>query len=177
MGELWSKAVDYLMQNARTLLDAPLVFVAVLALAFGLAYWFSNLRYQGALDQKDATIQSLRTQLDGVQRTVSDLQARMADLTRSRPHEASAVDPDGAYQFDEQVGTVHDAQVDESQGLASFSSITNAASFNLQKDFRYRKLLLHVKSVGAESLASISGVRTRAIFQVKCDIVGRVAGP
>jgi hypothetical protein len=56
MGPIWAKLLEHLMQNGRAIRDAPLVFVAVLIIAFGLAFWVSGLRYEGVLAQKDGTI-------------------------------------------------------------------------------------------------------------------------
>ena len=75
MGPLWSHAVDYLMLNARVLLDAPLVFLATLVLAFGVVWWLAMLKYGGAIHQKDGTIESLKTQIDALERQIAEMRA------------------------------------------------------------------------------------------------------
>ena len=174
MGSIWSKALDYLMQNARVLWEAPLVIAVVGLLAFALAYWVNGLRYQGALDQKAATVESLKTQIDGLQDRIKDLQQRLAE--RPPPHPDVVVDPDGVFQFKAQVGTAHLVQVDEASGIVRMASITGAARLNINQEFTYRTYVLKVKSIGMEGTSTIVGQINRMLQQVVCEIVGRTAG-
>jgi hypothetical protein len=170
MGTIWSKAIDYLVQNARVLLDAPLVFIAALLLAWGAAYWLQGLRYQGTVDQKQSTIDGLKSQIDGLKDQIASLQLKIQE----RPSPRAAADPDGIFQLDAQVGTVRGVQIDESQSLVFFSQIVGAIRFDTSKDFRYRGFRLHVKTLGIDSVGSINGERSRMVGQVTCEIVGRV---
>jgi hypothetical protein len=169
MGPLWAKAVDYLMENFHALRDAPLVFLAVLALALGGAYWISNVRYQGALDQKNSTIETLKTQLDGLQQRVKDLQAQAANV--QAPATASR-DPDGIYQLGGRVGTVENAQVDRANGRVMFGAIKGALNLNTSADFEYREYTL--RFIGAAATTSMGGLAmtpNRAFMGVTSKIV------
>ena len=184
MGSFFTKAIDYLMQNARILWDAPLVFVATTLLACGVAYFLVALRFQGvvdqrtaALEQKTATIESLKAQIDGLQDRLKDIQQQLA--LRPTPPAPSippsmARDPDGIYQFGIQVGTGQMAQADESRGLVRFATISGAVKFNEKKEFEYRNFVLRVKEVMATNDAHVAGQVYRRFIQVTCEIIGRV---
>lgn len=184
MGSFFTKAIDYLMQNARILWDAPLVFVATTVLAFGVAYFLVTLRFQGvvdqrtaALEQKAATIESLKAQIDSLQDRLKDRQQQLA--LRPAPPEPSssastARDPDGIYQFGLQVGTGQMAQTDESGGFVRFGTISGAVKFNEKKEFEYRNFVLRVKEIGAVLIAHMAGQANRQLVQVTCEIIGRV---
>jgi hypothetical protein len=158
MGPIWGKLLEHLMRNSRALRDAPLVFVAVLVIAFGLSYWVNGLRYEGVLAQKDGTIEGLKVR-------VSELKDRIIVLEQQ---------PDGVYQLDVQVGSAQSPHVDESKGTVTFGGIIGAAKLNVERDFEYRDFILHVRSFGTETRASIAGQVNRALGQVVCEIVGRV---
>jgi hypothetical protein len=64
-------------KNMRVFRDAPAVLVAALLIGLGSAYWLSGVRYEGILGQKDATIESLKTQLLGLQDHVKALQQQL----------------------------------------------------------------------------------------------------
>jgi hypothetical protein len=149
MGPIWAKLLEHLMQNGRALRDAPLVFLAVLLLACGVAYWLTGLRYQGVLDQKSGTIESLKTQIDGLQVTVRDLQQQLAARSQPQSKQPFVRDPDGVYQLGAQVGSVQFSQIDESKGIVTFGSITGAVKLNTDRDFEYRDLILHIRSIGS----------------------------
>jgi hypothetical protein len=169
MGPIWAKLLDHLMQNGRALRDAPLVFVATLVLAFGLAYWVLGLKYEGVLAQKDGTIESFKTQ-------VSQIQQQLASRPQVPPSAVAPIrDPDGVYQLGEQVGSVQAPQVDESKGVVAFIAIIGAGKLNADRDFEYRDFVLRIKSFGAETRSNISGQVNRALHQVVCEIVGRVS--
>jgi hypothetical protein len=160
------------MQNGRVLRDAPLVFIAALAIAFGIAYWALGLKYEGALDQKTATIETLKTQITELERRTDDLRQQLVN----RPQPSPVVhDPDGVYQFGTQVGLVQDVQIDESRGIVSFGAIVGAVKLNTHNNFEYRDFILHVKSAGADEQASLAGERSRSLIQVTCEIVERVS--
>jgi hypothetical protein len=174
MGPIWAKLLEHLMQNSRALRDAPLVFVAVLVITFGLSYWVNGLRYEGVLAQKDGTIEGLKIQVSELQDRIVTLEQQLTNRRQAQPPStAPARDPDGIYQFDAQVGSVQFAQVDESRGIARFGAIVGAVKFNADSNFEYRDFVLRVKSFGAESYGS--GQTSRALNQVTCEIVGRVS--
>jgi hypothetical protein len=149
-----AKLLEHLMQNGRALRDAPLVFVAVLVIAFSLAYWIAALRYEGIID-------TLRAQLPATQTSSKSSPAR---------------NPDGVYQFGMQVGQVRSAQVDESRGLVAFGAIVGAMTLNTDRDFEYRDFVLRLKSYSGEGQVRMRGQATaRTLNQVICEIVGRVS--
>jgi hypothetical protein len=156
------------MQNGRALRDAPLVFVASLLIAFGLAYWLVGIRYQGVLDQKTGTIENLKTEIDG-------LRGQLAARPQPPLNQTPLRDPDGIYQLGAQVGSVQSPQVDETRGMVTFNAIVAATRLNADRDFEYRDFVLHIKSLGAETRSSVSGQINRALHQVVCEIVGRVS--
>jgi hypothetical protein len=169
MGPIWAKFLEHVMQNWRTLRDAPLVFFAVLIVAFSLSYWIVGLRYAGVLDQKSGTIEDLKTQISGLERQLA-----------SRPQAAPSAtvpirDPDGVYQFGIKVGSVQDTAVDESRGTVTFGKIVDAIKLNVHANVDYRDFILHVKSAGADEQISIAGLSGRSLIQVTCEIVGRVS--
>ena len=87
--------------------------------------------------------------------------------------QSSIRDPDGIYQLGRKVGTVESPEVDESKSIISFHRIVGAVNFNLKQDFEYRDYILHIRMIGAETEGDISGQRTRAILDVRTDIVAR----
>ena len=174
MGSIIDKTLDYVMQNFRTLIDAPLVFLGAMVLAFGAAYLVNGLRYQGTVDQKQSTIDTLKVQNDGLQDRIRDLQQRLVDKPLVVPQPVLVRDPDGIYQLGMQVGSAEMAQSDESQGIITFGRIIGAVKLNLDRNFDYRGFVLHLKTMGAETRASISGQSSRMLVQVTCEIVGRV---
>lgn len=171
----FDKAFDYVMQNFRTLIDAPIVFAAVLLIAFAASYWFNGLRYQGTLDQKQSTIDMLKAQNDGLQDRLKDVQQKLADRPAAAPQVIPARDPDGIYQLGMQVGSADMAQTDESHGVVTFGRIIGAVKLNVDRNLEYRDFVLRFKSMGAETRASMSGQSSRMLVQVTCEIVGRVA--
>jgi hypothetical protein len=85
METIVADVTGYAFNNAQTLMHAPLVFAAALIIAFTLAYLAVRHRYGGVLDQKDATIQSLATQLDGLRRDAS-AQSSVKSAQRVHPN-------------------------------------------------------------------------------------------
>jgi hypothetical protein len=165
MGRLWDWLIEHVMQHGRALRDAPLVFVAVLVIAFILSSWVNSARYEGVLDQKNATIEGLKSQIDNL---------RSVSLPQQKPAPA-ARDPDGIFQMGVQVGSVLQPHSDESKGVATFGAIIGATKFNAERDFEYRDLVLHIRSLGTETRGSIAGQQSRALNQVTCEIVGHVS--
>ncbi|MCW5213370.1 hypothetical protein VU04_10730, partial [Desulfobulbus sp. TB] len=55
--------LDYIQQERETLRQAPWIFVLILILSTGLAIVLATWRYQGVVDSKSATIETLNTQL------------------------------------------------------------------------------------------------------------------
>jgi hypothetical protein len=176
MGPIWAKLLEHLTQNGRAIRDAPLVFVAVLIIAFGLAFWVSGLRYEGVLAQKDGTIERLKVQVSVLQDRIMNLEQQLTSRPQAQsPSAAPTRDPDGIYQFGVQVGSVTSPQVDESRGMVWFGTIIAAVKFNQNNNFEYRDFILHVKSIATETGASSAGQAVgRALNQVTCEIVGRV---
>jgi hypothetical protein len=160
------------MQNARALWDAPLVFVAVLLLAFGLSYWINGLRYQGVVDQKAATIESLKSQIDALQNKIKDLQQRLDNQPVSPtvpPH-----DPDSLYQLGELVARAPGGNIDRIHGEVSFPrGVRGGSNFNVHSTMEYRQFVLsdcHFDASSEEgSLGTITGV---GYWNVKCLISG-----
>jgi hypothetical protein len=156
------------MQNGRALRDAPVVFLATLLIALVASYWLIGLRYEGVLDQKNGTIEALKTQVAGLQQQLG--------IT---PHAQSAPsvpvrNPDGIYQFDVQVGLVEAPDRDDGRGIVSFGAIVGAVKLNTDRDFEYRDLVLHIRNFATETRSVITGQQGRALNQVTCEIVGHV---
>jgi hypothetical protein len=163
------------MQNARALRDAPIVFVAVILIAAFASYWLSGVRYEGVLDQKNGTIEALKTQLSGLQDQVKTLQQQLEHRGQQQAPSVPVRDPDGIYQFGVQVGSVQGPQVDESHGTISFGAIVGAVKLNTDRDFEYRDLVLRINGFATETRAGMAGQAVgRALSQVTCEIVGRV---
>jgi hypothetical protein len=176
MGPIWAKLLEHLMQNGRALRDAPLGFVAVLVIAFGLSYWVNGLRYEGVLAQKDGTIEGLKVRVSELKDRIIVLEQQLTNRPLAQPPSAApARDPDGVYQLDVQVGSAQSPHVDESKGTVTFGGIIGAAKLNVERDFEYRDFILHVRSFGTETRASIAGQVNRALGQVVCEIVGHVS--
>jgi hypothetical protein len=87
--------------------------------------------------------------------------------------QSSMRDPDGIYQLGRQVGTVELPEVDESKSTISFHRIIGAVNFNPNQDFEYRDYILHIRGISAETGGDFSGQRTRALWDVRTDIVAR----
>jgi hypothetical protein len=169
MGPIWAKLLDHLMQNGRALRDAPLVFVAVIILAFGLSFWINGLRYEGVLAQKDGAIEGLKTQVSG-------LQQQLANRPQGSPSATAPIrDPDGVYQLGVKVGSVQSPQVDEAKGMVIFDAIIDAVKLNADHDFEYRDFVLHIRNLRGFANSTIAGQKGRSLSTVMCEIVGRVS--
>ena len=173
MEPIFSKALDYLLQNFRILLEAPVVFIAVLLLSFFGSYWLIGLRFQGTIDAKTSTIENLKARIDALQTKIVDIEPQNGAKGATPKNLTSARDPDGVFQLGSQVGTVQLPQIDESRGIVAFGSIVGAVKFNIDKDFEYRDYVLHVKSFEKETRASIAGDVKRGLYQVTCEIIER----
>jgi len=173
MDVLISKAVDYLAANIGTLKDAPLVFVVAVWAAFLGAYLLVDWRYTAILEQRSAAVETLRARLEVAERSAAELREKL--VAASLP--AAERDPNGVYQFGRQVGAVQQPRIDEAARVALFAAITGATKLNVQRDFEYHDLVLHIRTVGLENQATIAGQTSRALQFVTCDIVDRVQTP
>lgn len=81
-------------------------------------------------------------------------------------------DPDGIYQFGQQVGTVELARMDKSKSTVFFQRIVGAMNLNNRREFEYRNYVLRIRRELGETTSDLSGQRNRALFAVQCDIVG-----
>jgi hypothetical protein len=171
---MWARLQDYVLREWRVIQRAPWAFGACLAVGLvlmGLGMWGAfSWAYGSILSQKDATIESQRSRIDGLETTVRELRS-----SSPRSPAPIARDPDGIYQLDAQVGSVQSPEVDESKGITTFAAIIAATKLNIERDFVYRDFVLHIKSFGTASRSNISGQVNRAFGQVVCEIVGRVS--
>ena len=159
------------MQNGRGLRHA-LVFAVTLLTAGTGAYWLAGLRYNGIVEQKNAEVDALRTQVSELQDQLRNL---LEQLLRRERASMTARDPDGIYQFGSQVGTVQGARVDESRSTVSFDIIAGAMQFNTGANFEYRDFILRAKNAHIETRGSMSSQTGRSLVQVSCEIVGRAS--
>jgi hypothetical protein len=100
---------------------------------------------------------------------------RIAKLSPQSEPQSSAPhnrDPDGIYQFGQQVGTVELPQIDKSKSTVFFQRIVGAMNLNNDREFEYRKYVLHIRGELGETTSDLSGQRDRTLFAVLCDIVG-----
>ena len=175
MQRFWDWLIEHLMQNARALREAPVVFVAAAAIAGAAAYWVAGLRYEGVIDQKNIAIGNLETQTAGLQKQLKDvrdqLQRRLSTQTQSAPGR----DPDGVYQFGVLVGSAQVPQVDESRGTVVFSAISGIKNLNRYRDIEYRDFVLKITKVSNAMTAKIGGEIRVSFNDVTCEIVGRVS--
>lgn len=171
---MWARLQDYVLQEWRVIQRAPGAFAACLVaglLLSGFGIWGAfSWAYGSVLSQKDATIESQRNRIDGLEATVRELRS-----SSPSPPATAVRDPDGIFQFGQQVGSVKSAQVDESRGIAQFGAIVGAVKFNADSNFEYRDFVLHVKGFAAETRASVAGQAGRSLVQVTSEIVGRVS--
>jgi hypothetical protein len=100
---------------------------------------------------------------------------RIAKLSSQSEPQSSALhnrDPDGIYQFGQQVGTVELPLIDERKSKVFFQRIVGAMNLNNGREFEYRKYVLRIRGELGETTSDLSGQRNRALFAVQCDIVG-----
>jgi hypothetical protein len=100
---------------------------------------------------------------------------RIAKLSSQSEPQSSALhnrDPDGIYQFGQQVGTVELPQIDERKSKVFFQRIEGAMNLNDGREFEYRKYVLRIRGELGETTSDLSGQRNRALFAVQCEIVG-----
>jgi hypothetical protein len=100
---------------------------------------------------------------------------RMAKLSSQSEPQSSAPHnraPDGIYQFGQQVGTVELPQIDERKSTIFFQRIVGAMNLNNDREFEYRKYVLRIRGELGETTSDLSGQLNRALFAVRCDIVG-----
>jgi hypothetical protein len=173
MGSLLDKAFDHLMQNARVAKDAPLVFAAVLALAFVAAFWLSGLRYQGAVDQKQSTIDGLKTQIDGLKDQISNLQQKLAERPVTAPVAPPSRDPDMLYQFGAAAARAPGGVLDRPAGLARFPRVISGPDFNMQSDMEYRQFVLTGCRHGSYYCQTTLGLMVQQFFS---DVVCHISG-
>lgn len=100
---------------------------------------------------------------------------RIAKLSsQSRPQSSAPHnrDPDGIYQLGKQVGTVELPQIDEGKSTVFFQRIVGAMNLDNDREFEYRKYVLRIRRELGETRSDLSGQQNRALFAVRCDIVG-----
>jgi hypothetical protein len=100
---------------------------------------------------------------------------RMAKLSPQSELRSSALhnrDPDGIYQFGQQVGAVESPQIDEHKSKVIFERIVGAMNLNNGREFEYRNYVLRIRGELGETTSDLSGQRNRTLFAVQCDIVG-----
>jgi hypothetical protein len=177
MGGIWSKAIEHLMQNGRVLRDAPLVIVAAILLAFALAFWVDGLRYQGTLDAKTATIETLNGQLTGLNTQVTALAASVKDLETklaAKPIQAEPQrDPEAIYQFGSNVARTIGGYVDRAAGLVRFQQVLGGPNFNVKAAMDYMQFVLNNCQLPMMSQRKTNGVvMEQAYPNLVCQISG-----
>ena len=158
------------MQEGRALRDAPIAFLAVLIIAGVGAYWLAGNLYEGALNQKNATIESLKTQVTGIESQLKELR----EHSRASSPDTSS-DPDGIYQFERKVGTAQGTKIDEGQGIVLFGEILESQNLNPAKEFRYRNFILRIDSLAGKNQVNSAGELHQSLVGVTCEIVGRAS--
>jgi hypothetical protein len=181
MGPILERLLNHLMQNGRVLREAPLVFVtalvAALVIAFGLSYWIVDLRYQGVLDQKTSTIEGLKTQVSELQDRIKGLEQQLVsrqETGRSPSAAASARDPDGLYQLNEEVGSVGPANIDQGNGVVTFHGVRSAGKLDPTREVEYRNFILRCEGLPmAPRPGTFSGSVSSVSTGAQCKIVGQ----
>ena len=167
---MWNIISAYAVREWHVIRNAPAAFAVCLIVGVTiveLGTWAAfSWSYGSVIAQKNAIIDGQKERIDG-------LEAKIKEKTQP-PNSPASRDPDGIYQLGVQVGSVLQPNRDESKGIATFGAIVGATKFNAERDFEYRDLVLHIKSLGTETRGSIAGQQSRAITQVTCEIVGRV---
>jgi hypothetical protein len=156
---LWDSVQEYAWNEGRVIKQAPASFAAAVLLScipIGFAIWrVVDVLYNERIAVLQATIQQLNAQ-----------------KAESLPA-PSARDPDGIFQLGQQVGKVELPEVNESASAARFGRIVGAVNFDKSREFEYRNYILRIRTIAAETRGDFSGLRTRMLIGVECDIVNR----
>jgi hypothetical protein len=171
-----SDIIEKIRKEWAVISGAPWSFCTTVCIAGAIIYGFVTAINAASLSAKDATIENLKTQIEGLKDNVASLENRetknSTESTVTNPR-----DPDGIYQYGILVGSAQSVRIDESQGTILFGGIMDAAKLNIAKDIEYRDFILRIKNLATETRTSIGGKSFRSLTQVTCEIVGNRSSP
>ncbi|RYY85159.1 MAG: hypothetical protein EOO15_17720 [Chitinophagaceae bacterium] len=118
----------------------------------------------------DAQLSNVRAEL---KKATEDLTAARAEVLVLKNPPPPARDPNGIYQLNRHVGTVHGAMRQLANGVVTFQLLDGFADFNQDAVFDYQELKLKVSSVRATATTASMGLRqSLKLSQVTCAVVG-----